>query len=59
VLRFTTSWPVSWSVRLPIQRVPAAFSLEEKLPWREAAHSPPSSAEVMKTSAEIPLPHTS
>jgi hypothetical protein len=39
------SRPALGPTQPPIQRVPEAFSLGVKWPWREAAHSPPSSAE--------------
>jgi len=41
----------------PIQWVPRAFSLGVKRPWREADHSPPSSAEI-KECVELYLEST-
>jgi hypothetical protein len=57
----TSSRPALGSTQPPIQLVPGAFSPGIKRPGREADHSPPTNAEVKKTSERRsihPLPHT-
>jgi hypothetical protein len=56
---FTASSLALGSTQSPIQWLPGALSLEVKQPGREAAHSPPSTAEVKNGGAIPPLPHTS
>jgi len=47
IFHFTIAYkPVLWFTQPPIHWVPGVLSLGVKLPWREADHSPPSSAEV-------------
>jgi hypothetical protein len=54
----TSSRPVFGPTQPPIQWALGAVSLGVKRPGREADHSPPTSAEVMKKRGSInPLPH--
>jgi hypothetical protein len=54
-----TSRPALGSTQPLVQWVPGAVSLGVKRPSREAGHLPTSSAEVKKSRAIPPLPHTS
>jgi hypothetical protein len=56
---FTESRLALGPTQPPIQRVSSALSPGLKLPWLEADHSPPSSAEVKNTGSYTFTPHTS